>query len=171
MMTPSPKTHLEATSVRTNEHNRVQKVCRIAVPLVLALMIFAVAGFVGTNKASANATCGSFVQKNSASVLADDGSKVVGTLSIWVNTCSNQAYAKISCAIATDFIQSSVQDLKAPGQPMFWSASPACTPGQSVSSPVSTYTATQTCASGYIGDSYIFEQDNASNEGTGWVCA
>lgn len=170
-MTLSPKTHLEATGVRTNEHNRVQKVCRIAVPLVLALMIFALAGFVGTNNASANATCGSFVQKNSASILADDGSKVVGTISIWVNTCSNQAYAKVSCVIATDFIQSYVQDFKVPGQPTFWSTSPACTPGQSVSSPISTYTPTQTCAGGYVGDSYIFEQDNVSNEGSGRVCA
>ncbi len=170
-MTLSPKTHLEATGVRTNEHNRVQKVCRIAVPLVLALMIFALAGFVGTNKASANATCGSFVQKNSASILADDGSKVVGTISIWVNTCSNQAYAKVSCVIATDFIQNFIEDFKVPGQPIFWSASSACTPGQSVSSPISTYTPTQTCALGYIGDSYLFLQDNASNSGTRYVCA
>ncbi len=158
--------------VLAKDQNKVQKLSRIAIPLVLALMLFALAGLTSTGKAFASTTCdNTFQQKASVVVSSDDGSHPsIGVTSIWVNACNNTAYARISCNITTDFIQSMVQNFAHSSSPN-WSASQSCAPGQFVDSPTVTYTPKQTCALGYIGDSYLFLNDNSSNEGTGWICA
>lgn len=158
--------------VLAKDQNKVQKLSRIAIPLVLALMLFALAGFTSTGKAFASTTCdNTFQQKASVLVSSNDGSHPsIGVTSIWVNACNNTAYARISCNTTTDFIQSMVQNL-AHGGSTNWSSSQSCTPGQFVNSPTVAYTPKLTCALGYIGDDYLFTKDNASNEGNGWICA
>jgi hypothetical protein len=130
---------------------------RLIIPLSLALTIFAAAGFAGPANVSAHpaATCG--VQTLGSTNIVDDGSgtpgAVLGTLTVTVNTCTNQAFGQVKCFVADPFVQILLQNKTTSS----WSNSTSCTAGQTITSAAVSvsYDAHATLSLAYIGDSYL----------------
>jgi hypothetical protein len=81
----------------------------VLVALVVVCTLFTLARLTTVSKASAQSTSCAFTSVGTTTIISSSGNNTLGTMTLWTNTCTKQAFGTVTCAIASPHVSISLE--------------------------------------------------------------